>query len=654
MNTMMRHKIKLGFMAMASMMCGVLLASLVVLIADTELGPKGSGQILNSASATASPQSEAVEEAPQYVYHRKNTTTGPSVSAPAYLVGDIETGEIILERNKDMRLPIASVSKLMTATVAAEIKRDITRDEIIEISKVALDTEGKNGNFKVNEKITVDDILYPLLLESSNDAAEALALHTGRNFFLSKMNEKAKVLGLVNTTFDDPSGLSSGNKSTPIELFKLTKHIYEQNSDIFKITTNRSFTNNNHVWFNNNQFARTEGYLGGKSGYTSEARQTGSFVFSLPLSSQAPRQIAVTILRSSDRQKDIENILAYLKKNISYGPKALASTITEKEIPLVATPPQPPVVPPEPAVPDFVTLGFAGDLMLDRGVKSSVMKNFNGDYSMLFEKLEILKEPDIMFANLEGTASDKGKDGGSLYSFRMDPSVVPAIKGAGIDVLSMSNNHVADWGIESFTDTLLRLKENEILYTGAGLNLEEAAKPTIIEKYGMKIGYLGFSDVGPHWMPAKDTSPGILLTNNPKFDEIIRNASKQVDFLVVSFHYGDEYKPIHNQRQETLSKRAVDAGAKIVIGHHPHVIQDVQVYKDSFIAYSLGNFIFDQKFSPETMEGMLLEIKLWKDGSMSTKQNIMKLNNVFQPDKIIPGKEEKVQFEQFTEIKSEI
>jgi len=648
MNTTIQHKVKLAFLTLVSVMSGVFLVSLATIIINTQVDTEKSSPIFTNASAVSS--ETTTEEAPQYVYLRKNTTTGPSVSALAYLVADVKTGEIILEKNKDMRLPIASVSKLMTATVASEIKREITRDEIVEISKLALDTEGKNGNFKVNEKITVNDMLYPLLLESSNDAAEALALHTGRSFFVNKMNEKAKVLGLVNTSFEDPTGLSSQNKSTPNDLFKLTKHIYEQNSEIFKITTNRSFKNDSHVWFNNNQFARTEGYLGGKSGYASEARQTGAFVFSLPLSALEPRQIAITILRSTDRQKDIESIVAYLKKNVSYGTKALASETPEPEKPPAVIPPPEP----EPKTPDFVTLGFAGDLMLDRGVKSSVMKNFNGDYSMLFEKLEMIKKPDIMFANLEGTASDKGKDGGSLYSFQMDPSVIPALKGAGIDVLSMANNHVADWGIESFTDTLLRLKENEILYTGAGLNLEEAIKPTIIEKHGIKIGYLGFSDVGPHWMPAKEETAGLLLTNNPKFDEIIKNASYQVDFLVVSFHFGDEYKPTHNQRQETLAKRAVDAGAKIVIGHHPHVIQEIQVYKDSFIAYSLGNFIFDQKFSPETMEGMLLEIKLWEDGRMTTKQNVMKMNSLFQPDKIISGPEEQVEFEQFTEIKTNI
>ncbi len=300
-----------------------------------------------------------------------------------------------------------------------------------------------------------------------------------------------------------------------------------------------------------------------------------------------------------------------------------------------------------------ITLSFGGDIMLDRGVKNSVNKNFNGDYSTLFKNLGILKNSDITFANLEGPVSDKGKDMHNLYSFRMNPSVLPSIKNASFDIVSVANNHVGDWGRNAYADTLARLRENGILYAGGGMNETEAEQPAIIEKYGIKIGYLGFSDVGPNWMSATDKDAGLLLASNPRFSEIITNASKQVDYLIVSFHFGDEYKLKHNQRQEYLAHKAIDAGAKIIIGSHPHVVEDTEVYspKDciqsscmGFITYSLGNFIFDQGFSPETMQGMLLEIKLEKDGNMSITKNIVKINSFFQPSEIIKGVEEKVEF----------
>ncbi len=255
-----------------------------------------------------------------------------------------------------------------------------------------------------------------------------------------------------------------------------------------------------------------------------------------------------------------------------------------------------------------------------------------------------LNKNDIVFANLEGPISDQGKDIRNLYSFRMDPETAPAIKGGGVDIVSVANNHVGDWGRDAYIDTLANLKENEIAYAGGGMNAREAQEPTIIEKNDMKIGYLAFSDKGPNWMEARTDQAGLLLANNPRFDEIIKNASAKVDFLVVSFHFGEEYQTKHNDRQAYLAHLAVDDGAKLVIGAHPHVVEDFEVYKNSYIAYSLGNFIFDQRFADNTMQGMLLEIKLHKDGRIETTKNIVKLNSVFQPDAIVKGKEEKIKF----------
>ena len=330
--------------------------------------------------------------------------------------------------------------------------------------------------------------------------------------------------------------------------------------------------------------------------------------------------------------------LKYLKKNVYYGGASDANTnwVQEK------------VGMPDIKDPNFITMTFGGDMMLDRGVKNSVRKNFNNDYSKLFQKSkdlsELLKDSDIVFANLEGTVSDQGTDQKNLYSFRMDPTVIPALKGLGINVLSLANNHMADWGRIAFIDTLSRLKENEIFYTGGGNNILEAKTPVIIEKYGMKIGFLSFSDKGPDYMKATTDKAGVLLVSDPDFDEIIKNASKQVNYLIVSFHFGEEYIKKHNKRQENLAHKAIDAGAKIIIGAHPHVVEDTEVYKNGYIAYSLGNFIFDQSWSIETMKGMLLKIKLFRDGSMTVQKNPTQQNSVFQISKITKGKEEKVKF----------
>lgn len=570
-------------------------------------------------------------EEPKYFYTNKDLTGGPKVSAKSYLVGDINTGEVIISKAQENVFPIASISKLMTAVVASEIAKP---EEVATVSRRALSTYGQNGSLRLGEKIKITDLLYPLLLESSNDAAEVIAEHFGRESFISKMNTMAEKLEMTGTLYADPSGLSPNNRSTVSDVFKLTGYAAKTHPNLLKITAQRSYSNKKHNWSNISQFLGKAGYIGGKSGYTDAARETVVSLFSLPLAEKNSRPVAITLLQSNDRKKDVESIVNYLKKNVYYGGPldAITNWVEER------------VGVPDIREPDFVTLAFGGDIMLARGVRSSVVKNFGNDYSALFQKLEIFKNSDIAFANLEGTASDQGADKGNLYSFRMDPAVIPAMKGAGLSVLSLANNHVGDWGRPAYTDTLARLKENEILYTGGGNTEAEAETPVIIEKYGMKIGFLAFSDVGPSWMEAKGENAGVLLATDPRFDEIVKNASAQVDYLVVSFHFGDEYKPIHNARQEFLAHKAADNGAKIVIGHHPHVPQDTEVYKNAFIAYSLGNFIFDQSWSKETMKGILLQIKLGRDGSMSVRKNNTQLNSAFQLEKIVPAKEEKIKF----------
>lgn len=281
------------------------------------------------------------------------------------------------------------------------------------------------------------------------------------------------------------------------------------------------------------------------------------------------------------------------------------------------------------------TLKFVGDIMLDRGVKKSVIKNFNSDYGQLFKNLNLLKEKDILFGNLEGPVSDTGKNLGNLYSFRMSPKVLPTLKEAGFDILSVANNHAGDWGRVAFQDSLNKIKENDLKALGGGKE-NEITKPIIFEKNDLKIGYLAFSDVGPNWLKSTLEKDGILLASDPNFEKIIKEASIQTDILIVSFHFGEEYlSQKHNKRQEYLAHKAIDSGAKIIIGHHPHVIEDIEFYQNGLIAYSLGNLIFDQYFSTNTMEGLSLEIELTGKEISRVNKKLIKLNKKFQPETII-------------------
>lgn len=520
------------------------------------------------------------------VYVTASGETLPKVSAESYIVADLDSGEVILESNKDSVHPIASVSKLMTALVSLDTMNQF---DFATVTKPETQVYSVN-KFTPGEKLALSNLIYPLLLPSSNVAAEIIAGHKGREQFLTQMNVEAGKLGMKNTHYEDPSGLSSHNTSSAYDLFLLSQYLFKQKAFVWNITLVPYYSAQGHSWKNISQFLKVPGYFGGKSGQTDEAKQSNVALFKLPLSETGNRNIAIIVLRSNDRYTDTMKILNFVKTRVVYGSNKNFTIIKSDDLS------------------SNITLSFAGDIMLDRGVRYSAKNNFAGDYSALFANVkDFLSSSDIAFANLIGPVSDKGTDTHNLYSFRMDPSVLGIIHTAGFKILSFANNHVGDWGRVAFDDSRTRLDTEGLHYVGAGNTKAQAATPIIQTIKGMRIGFLGFTDVGPSDLAATETDSGVLLASDPDFDTIIKNAKKDVDALVVSFQWGTEYKE-HTERQTTLAHKAIDDGATLVVGSHPHVIQAVETYRGGLIAYSLGNFIFDQAFSKETMQGMILKV----------------------------------------------
>jgi hypothetical protein len=204
----------------------------------------------------------------------------PRVKAEAYAAIDLETGEVILERNADQSYAIASLTKLLTGLISLEI---VNQYQTVTVSAEAVATYGAQGNLTAGEKLPAGELLFPLLLESSNDAAEALARHFGREQFIKELNNKAAAIGLSRTILADPSGLSPDNISTAKDLARLTKHLYQSKSYLLNITTGLEHRYGHHLWRNNNKLTGMEGYRGGKNGYTDAAGQTQIAVFDLPL-----------------------------------------------------------------------------------------------------------------------------------------------------------------------------------------------------------------------------------------------------------------------------------------------------------------------------------------------------------------------------------
>lgn len=280
-----------------------------------------------------------------------------------------------------------------------------------------------------------------------------------------------------------------------------------------------------------------------------------------------------------------------------------------------------------------ITLMFVGDIMLDRGVEYLIKKYGNNDWRFPFSQIaDFLQPADILIGNLEGPISDKGQKVGSIYSFRSNPAATDGLTFAGFDILSIANNHVFDYGRMAMEDSFLRLKENGIDYIGGGFNESEAYSPIVKEIKGVKIAFLAYTNLGsPNWA-ARDDKSGIAWLEKEKMEEEIKKAKDKADLVIISFHYGEEYAAEPNQFQISISQTAIDAGADLVVGHHPHVVQKVEQYKKGWIAYSLGNFVFDQSFSEKTMTGLLLKVLIENDEIKEAIPIGVKINKYFQPE----------------------
>lgn len=295
------------------------------------------------------------------------------------------------------------------------------------------------------------------------------------------------------------------------------------------------------------------------------------------------------------------------------------------------------------AQPTSTRLLFVGDLMVDRGVENSVKNNMGGDFNRLFDYVgDYFKGAHGVFMNVEGPVTAKGPDVGSRFSFAMDEKIIPALLANNVKMVSFANNHVGDRSTTGFLSTIANFEKYGLQYVGAGRNVAEASAVKTITVNDLKIGFVACSDVGPDWLKATESSAGLpaqagqMLCSNPNLPTIIKNAHDQVDFLVFTAHWGVEYNPA-TTRQKTLAHMAIDNGADMVIGHHPHVVQEIEWYKEKFIAYSVGNFIFDQYFANETMQGLLVDATIEKHAIKNITLKTIELDpekNKYQPIEI--------------------
>lgn len=242
-------------------------------------------------------------------------TALPEVSARAWGIFDADTGQLLVGKDVQSAYPIASVTKLMTAEVALDT---LTLEATTTLSRKAIATEGRAGGLQVGEVFSVRELLFPLILSSSNDAAEALAEHGARDAFVSTMNATARRFDMLSTIYADPSGLSPFNVSSVADVAILLRHLADAREYLLDISRLQDYVYPNHRWRNVNKVAVIETYRGGKHGYTDEAGYTLAALFDEVLATGNTRSIALVLLGSDNLQTDVETLRGFLHSNIAY------------------------------------------------------------------------------------------------------------------------------------------------------------------------------------------------------------------------------------------------------------------------------------------------------------------------------------------------
>jgi hypothetical protein len=243
-------------------------------------------------------------------YYEKKLSPKLDLSASSYLVGDIDTGEVLAGQDLDKVLSATTLTKLVTAFVELGI---VNQQNNAVVSSFDLSLAENQSKLSSGQKLLIAELVYPLIMESDNVAAEVVAAQIGRNYFISQMNETAKSLGLSSTVFVDPSGKSQENLSTARDIFRLGVNLKNYKEFLFNISEKKIYSSDNFVWNGKNRFINEDGFAGGMSDENSAL-----LVFNVPIEGTEGRNIAVVVLGSKDMEGDVSKILEYLKKDVYF------------------------------------------------------------------------------------------------------------------------------------------------------------------------------------------------------------------------------------------------------------------------------------------------------------------------------------------------
>lgn len=266
---------------------------------------------------------------------------------------------------------------------------------------------------------------------------------------------------------------------------------------------------------------------------------------------------------------------------------------------------------------------FVGDVMLD-DLPGQVIKRGEDPFR---EFAEVIRWADVAVANLECVVATGGVAVKKPWVFRAAPEVLPTLK-RYFPVVSLANNHTGDYGPDAFLEQLDLLSRHGVAWFGGGRNCAEARLPHVIEAQGMRVALLGYNDYKPRSFEAGPDWPGVAWGVDEQIVADIRAARSRhrADLVIPFMHWGWEQEPA-NERQRQQARIMIDAGADLVVGSHPHVIQEVEYYQGKLIAYSLGNFVFDGFSDGPERTGWMLRLRLNRQGLVAWDTVVAKLDD---------------------------
>ena len=239
------------------------------------------------------------------------------------------------------------------------------------------------------------------------------------------------------------------------------------------------------------------------------------------------------------------------------------------------------------------------------GSALSTIKEQGSDYPFDSTR-SIIESADFAMANLEAPFTNSGTQFDKTFTFRVPPRFSLGVHRAGFDVLGLANNHILDYGTEGLVSTMNLLDSLGIAFCGAGTNSQNASQGIVLQKGKWRVGFLAYSLTYPSEFWASSSRAGTAFPNH--FKENIQEINENTDLVIVAFHWGGELKTHPKLYQRQYAHQAIDSGADLVIGHHPHILQGLELYQGRLIAYSLGNFVFGS-YSRNARDSMMLRVR---------------------------------------------